>query len=331
MKVWILTSDSKSPSTNALRENLSQLKSNIQIEILSPELFTLQIDSQGNAEFIYDGQKLKKPNFCLLRLGWKSRESGLIIGQALESIGVKVINEPHSINRVSHKLLSQLELAKIKVPTPGMWYQSNSNANSFSSDWLNEPSSESPSSLKKDSSDPYSPKMEKSYVNNFVFKNFYGSQGFGVSWTEGYPQTQAWIDAYRNSKIPFFIQEFLDPREWFDIRCFFIGYNCIGTLRRIPPTNSIRGNFHQGGQLVPILLSEEVIDIARRAHLHFSLFYSAVDLMISSTLPPKSGCSLNMGQSIRLLEVNACPGLIGISKCLERDVAKELVHSIPFD
>lgn len=292
MHIWILSSNSGTFSSQALAFKLSQ--SGHKVEIKDPWKLSIRLESEKLHIFELNPQspqsfsEIPLPEVVMPRLGWKSRELGLRIVAALESQKIPSINSSHAISNSSHKLFSLLELRRFGIPVPQFQFQSSE----LSTDFLITQSS---------SKRPFSP---------LVFKQFFGSQGFGVTWSHDSSQAKSFGDFLRNSQIDFFVQQYLEPSEYKDIRCFFIGKNMVACCERISESD-LRRNLHQGGQQKIFNPGSDLVDLAFKAHQIFDLHYSAVDILTN-------------GQQHYVLEVNPNPGLEGMSQLLGSKIVDDL-------
>ncbi len=280
MKIWILSSDSESFSTKALSNLFIELGHEMQV--VDPLKVALSFNDES-MEIANGLEAMPLPDLVLPRFGWKSRDFGLSLALALESQGIRLVNSADGILRASHKLQSLLELRKNKIPVPDFHFQFSEN------------------------SSPY-PSLGNEKT---IFKQYFGSQGFGTTWSESPGQRKSLIDLMRNSSTPFFIQKYLSSEQYLDIRCFFLEDDLIASFKRTSGSHDLRSNLHQGGQHEKFAVSDEVRKIALKAHQVFNLKYSAVDLLVSA-------------HDIRILEVNPCPGLRGIAEHYGQEVLKEI-------
>lgn len=283
MKIWILTSDSNNLSSLALKRALSERDH--QAEVLNPHHISFQI-SRNNVDFFYNSAPIEKPKMAIPRLGWSSLEIGLIIASSLESAEVKVVNPTQGYRLAAHKLESILRLHQHGVATPTSRF---ANLNQDSENFLIGDST-------------------------LVFKQFHGSQGFGVTWSEDKYQTLSLIDFFRNSKTSFYSQEMIKESFGKDLRVFVAGSKILGAIER-QNKSDLRSNLQQGGSAKPAQISEEIARIAQDCVKHLGLFYAGVDIIISKQGP-------------LVIEVNPAPGFEGISRALNLDIAALLVDEL---
>lgn len=271
MKIWILSSDSESFSTKALSQSLLKLRH--EVDVVDPLGISTTLKDGSMALKNIFGERLSPPDLILPRLGWRSRDFGLNLTLSLESQGIPAMNSGMSILRTSHKLQSLFELRKNNIPVPDLHFQFSQN------------------------SEPL-PFFDSERT---IFKHYFGSQGFGTTWSESAGQSKSLVDLMRNSQTPFFIQKYLSPQCYKDIRCFFINDELIASFQRTSSPHDIRSNLNQGGHHEKYNVGDEIKKIAFKAHQTFNLKYSAVDILAGPN-------------DIRVLEVNPSPGLKGLSE-----------------
>jgi len=89
-------------------------------------------------------------------------------------------------------------------------------------------------------------------------------------------------------------------------------------MERVAPKNEFRSNIHRGGEGRLITLTNEEKEIAVKAIASLNLKIGGVDIIRSNKGP-------------MILEVNSSPGLEGIEKVTEIDIASEIYEYIEKD
>jgi len=109
-------------------------------------------------------------------------------------------------------------------------------------------------------------------------------------------------------------QEFIAESQGRDIRVFVIGQKVIACMERTSanPQEEFRSNLSLGGQGRKTTISRQEEDLCIAAVRRLKLDYAGVDLIPSH----RGGL---------ILEVNPCPGLEGIEKWSQKNIAKEIV------
>jgi len=148
-----------------------------------------------------------------------------------------------------------------------------------------------------------------------IVKLIEGTQGMGVVLAETDASAQSVIQAFRGLDANFIVQEFIREAEGSDIRCFVIGDRVVATMLRRAAPGEFRSNIHRGGKGEKLKLTPEERSAATRAAKAMGLKIAGVDMMRSNHGPV-------------VLEVNASPGLEGIEKATEVDVASRIIKHV---
>lgn len=145
-----------------------------------------------------------------------------------------------------------------------------------------------------------------------VVKDCLSSQGEGVFLFHNAKELSRCLNKLQGRDLLF--QEFIQESQGRDIRVFVIGESVHGAMERVAqnPEAEFRSNLSLGGKSHPVNLSPTeqslCIEVVRRLNLD----YAGVDFVRSHRGP-------------LILEVNPCPGLEGIEKCTERNIARDLI------
>lgn len=148
-----------------------------------------------------------------------------------------------------------------------------------------------------------------------VIKLLEGTQGIGVVLAENYQAAKSVIEAFRGLDANILVQEFIKEAGGADLRCFVVGNRVIAAMKRQGAAGEFRSNLHRGGNAVKIDLSPEEQETALRAAKAMGLKVAGVDLLRSNHGPV-------------VMEVNSSPGLEGIEKATNIDVAGKIIEFI---
>ncbi len=237
----------------------------------------------------YKGEKLEGFNAVIPRIGASITFYGTAVLRQFEMMGVYPLNESVGISRSRDKLRSLQILSRhgIGLPLTGF-------ANS-----------------------PDDTEALIKIVNGapLVVKLLQGTQGKGVVLAESHKAAQSLIEAFRNLKASFLVQEFIKEAGGADIRCFVIGEKVVASMMRQGKEGEFRSNLHRGGTATGIKLTPEERSTAVRAARHMGLNVSGVDILRSNHGPV-------------VLEVNSSPGLEGIETSTKLDVAGSIFEFI---
>ncbi|WP_078118861.1 30S ribosomal protein S6--L-glutamate ligase [Thiosocius teredinicola] len=141
-----------------------------------------------------------------------------------------------------------------------------------------------------------------------VIKLLEGTQGIGVVLAETHKAAESVIEAFMGLQANILVQEFIKEAGGADIRCFVIGDKVVAAMKRQGKEGEFRSNLHRGGSASLIRITPEERSTAVRAAKTMGLNVAGVDLLRSNHGPV-------------VMEVNSSPGLEGIEKATEKDIA----------
>ena len=146
-----------------------------------------------------------------------------------------------------------------------------------------------------------------------VIKLLEGTQGIGVVLAETQKAAESVIQAFMGLKANIMVQEFIKEAGGSDLRCFVVGEKVVASMKRQGPEGEFRSNLHRGGNASLVRLTPEERSTAVRAAKIMGLEVCGVDLLRSNHGPV-------------VMEVNSSPGLEGIEKASEKDVAGIIIQ-----
>lgn len=145
-----------------------------------------------------------------------------------------------------------------------------------------------------------------------VVKLLEGTQGIGVVLAETQKAAESVIEAFRGLEANILVQEFIQEAGGADVRCFVIGGRVIASMERRARSGEFRSNLHRGGTAIKARLTPEERSTAVRAAKAMGLNVAGVDILRSNHGPV-------------VMEVNSSPGLEGIERATELDVADKII------
>ncbi|MEM8734423.1 MAG: RimK family alpha-L-glutamate ligase [Planctomycetota bacterium] len=148
-----------------------------------------------------------------------------------------------------------------------------------------------------------------------IIKLIEGTQGIGVLLAETVSAAAGIIELLQSQKQSVLIQKFVAESKGRDIRAFVVGDRVVASMRRIAQGQEFRSNVHRGGITEPIVLDEEYCRTAIRAAQIMGLRVAGVDMLEGSDGP-------------QIMEVNSSPGLEGIERSTQLDVAGAVIDYI---
>ena len=123
------------------------------------------------------------------------------------------------------------------------------------------------------------------------------------------------IDAFRELKADFLVQEFIKEAGGSDVRCLVIGRRVVAAMQRTASNGEFRSNLHRGGTAELTKLTPAERATAVKAAQIMGLNVAGVDILRSSRGP-------------LVMEVNSSPGLEGIENASRKNVAGEIIKFI---
>ncbi|GAB4009830.1 MAG: 30S ribosomal protein S6--L-glutamate ligase [Bdellovibrio sp.] len=248
------------------------------------------IDITANTPCIsYKGQKLLDYHAIIPRIGSSITFHGMAVVRQFEMMGVYPLNESNAIGRARDKLRSLQLLAHQNIPLPNTAFA-------------------------------HATQQTEELISMaggapVVVKLLEGSQGAGVVLGETKKAAESVIEAFKAVEANFLVQEFIKEAAGSDIRCFVIGDSVVAAMKRTAKEGDFRSNIHRGGSAEAVELTPEEEKIAVKAARIMGLNVAGVDMIRSNRGP-------------LIIEVNSSPGLEGIEKATNINVAGLIVEFI---
>lgn len=148
-----------------------------------------------------------------------------------------------------------------------------------------------------------------------VIKLLEGTQGIGVLLAETIKSAEAIVELLQSQNQNVLIQKFVAESRGKDIRAFVVGDQVVAAMRRVAQGQEFRSNVHRGGLTESVELSEEYATTALRAAQIMGLRVAGVDMLEGKDGP-------------QIMEVNSSPGLEGIERCTQLDVAGAIIDHV---
>ena len=148
-----------------------------------------------------------------------------------------------------------------------------------------------------------------------VIKLLEGTQGIGVVLAETKKAAKSVIEAFHGLHADILIQEFIKEAGGADIRAFVVNGKVVGAMRRQGAEGEFRSNLHRGGSAQMVKLTRAQRALALNAAKAMGLNMAGVDMIEAKRGP-------------LVLEVNSSPGLEGIEKATQKDIAGEIIKYI---
>lgn len=238
---------------------------------------------------IHQGKPLTDADAVIPRIGASHTFYGAAVVRQFEMMGVFTTNRSQAIARSRDKLRCLQILAKHGIGLPVTGCA-------------------------------HSTKDVKGLINSvggapLVIKLLEGTQGIGVVLAETPNAAESVIEAFRDLEANIIVQEFVREAEGCDIRAFVVGDRVIAAMLRRAPAGEFRSNIHRGGKPEAIEISNDERVAAVKAAKAMGLSVAGVDMLRSHKGPV-------------VMEVNSSPGLEGIERATDIDVASAIIEFI---
>ena len=148
-----------------------------------------------------------------------------------------------------------------------------------------------------------------------VIKLLEGTQGIGVVLAPDTGVASAIIETLQSAKQNVLIQPFVKESKGRDVRALVVGDRVVAAMRRTAAGDEFRSNVHRGGTVEAIELDEEYERTAVRSAQIMGLRVAGVDMLEGADGP-------------LVMEVNSSPGLEGIERATDLDVAGSIIDFV---
>ena len=244
---------------------------------------------ERSPDLYYDQKQINDYDAVLPRIGTSITYFGTAVVRQFEQMDVYVANSSAGISNSRDKLRSLQIFSKHNIGIP-------------------------PTTYVKDKKDVL-PAIERVGGAPVVIKLIEGTQGIGVLLAETIKSAEGIIELLQSQKQNVLIQKFVAESKGKDIRAFVVGDEVVGAMRRVAQGQEFRSNVHRGGKTEMVELDEKYRETAVRAAQIMGLRVAGVDMLEGANGP-------------QIMEVNSSPGLEGIEKCTQLDIAGSIVDFI---
>ena len=244
---------------------------------------------KGELHINYLGKKLPTPDAIIPRIGASRTFYGTAMVRHFEMMDVFSTSGNLAIARSRDKLRSLQVLSKHNVDMPKTVFASNK-------------------SSAKDV-------IALSGGTPLVLKILEGTQGVGVVLVDTEKAAKSVLDAFYGMDVNLLVQEFIKEAGGADIRALVVDGTVVGAMKRQGATGDFRSNLHQGGSATAHKLTRKEKSTALAAAKAMGLGVCGVDMIESARGP-------------LVMEVNSSPGLEGIEKSTEIDIAGKVMDYI---
>src|SRR5262245_24758026 len=256
---------------------------------------TLQFDvriSRQSPQLLYQGEPVGPVDAVVPRIGASITAFGLAVVRQFEIMGVWCLNESQAIARSRDKLRCLQLLSRHDIGLPPTVYTRQAD--------------HVPSCMERIKGPPV------------VVKLLEGTQGIGVVLAESTAAAASVVEAFHGLDQNILIQKFIKEAKGADIRAFVVGRKVVAAMKRQALAGEFRSNLHRGAKAKKVRLAAEYRKTALAAARVLGLRLAGVDMIESKEGP-------------MVMEVNSSPGLEGIEKATDLDVADAIIEYIERD
>lgn len=145
-----------------------------------------------------------------------------------------------------------------------------------------------------------------------IVKLVRGTQGRGVFLVSEMRVLEAIFALLKQVRQEMLIQEYIHEASGSDIRIIVVDGQCIAAMQRTAAEGEFRSNLHQGGSAKPLFLNQEMKTFAIKAAQIHGLSVAGIDILLSNRGP-------------LFIEANSSPGLEGIERTTQADIAGKII------
>ncbi|HIE81340.1 MAG TPA: RimK family alpha-L-glutamate ligase [Candidatus Poseidoniales archaeon] len=250
------------------------------VRIIDPLSVTVVVDERGGRIF-HRGWPVEC-EAVIPRIGYSITRRGVAIVRQFEHMGVIILNPSDAILQSRDKLLASQLMADAGIPVPITAHVA----------------------AREDTNRA----IDRVGGVPCVVKATEGTQGSAVYLARTHEQARQLVFQMLERGMRPLVQEYIEESHGHDIRVFVVGGRVSAAMRRRAAGDEFRSNFHLGGHVEPVHLSEAQIAVALSAANILGMDIAGVDMLESRDGP-------------LVLEVNSSPGLQGIEAASGVNVA----------
>lgn len=258
------------------------------VKVLDTLRFAIDLQP-GEPDLYFRQKQLSTYDAIIPRIGASITHYGTAVVRQFEQMDVYTVNSSAGIVNTRDKLRSLQILSRHNIGIP---------RTTFVRD-------------KKD----VLPSIERVGGAPIIIKLLEGTQGIGVLLAESEKSATAMIELLQSQKQNVLIQKFVAESKGRDVRAFVVGDQVVGAVRRVAQGQEFRSNIHRGGVAEPVELDEQYRTTAVRAAQIMGLHVAGVDMLEGADGP-------------QIMELNSSPGLEGIERATQLDIAGAIVDYV---
>lgn len=257
------------------------------VTVIDPLKFNIAL-KEGRAAITYRDKTVGLPDVVIPRISGAINNFGVAVVKQFELLGVPVMNRSSAIALSRDKFIAAQHLLARGIPVPATAMIRNPE--------------DIAAALKLVGGPPV------------ILKLIEGAQGIGVILAESMDTVESALNAFFSLGQNIILQQFVSESRGRDIRVMVVRRKIVASMRRIAKAGEFRTNIHRGGLAEKIFLPPVYADLAVRAVETMGLDIAGVDIIESADGP-------------KILEINSSPGIEGLEKVNELDIAAEIIRS----
>ena len=258
------------------------------VKVLNTLKFAIDLE-KGEPDLYFRSKQLSAYDAVLPRIGASLTYFGTAVVRQFEQMDVFPANSSSGISNSRDKLRSLQILSRHHIGIPQTTFV-------------------------RDKADIL-PAIERVGGAPVVIKLLEGTQGVGVILADSVKIAEAIIETLHSTRQNVLVQKFVAESRGRDVRAFVVGDQVVAAMRRVAQGAEFRSNIHRGGRTEPVELDERYRETAVRAAQIMGLRVAGVDMLESDSGP-------------QVMEVNSSPGLEGIERTTNLDIAGAVVDYI---
>jgi len=286
MKIAILSKGAANYTTRRLKE--VALERGHEVRVINYAKCYVAIE-KDHPVIRYKGESLEKFDAIIPRIAQSYTKYGTAVARQFESQGSFTTGSSIAINRSRDKLRAYQVLAKAGVAIP---------KTVFARETAN-----------------FEDVISLAGGTPLIIKVARGTHGNGVVLAETPKAAKAVMQAFYVEGVNFLLQEFVKESAGTDIRALVVGGRVVASVKRQSLDGDFRSNTHQGGEGVPVKLTDEERKTAIKAAKAMGLPVCGVDMMRSERGP-------------LVLEVNSSASIKTPELITKRNVAEKIIEYI---
>ena len=258
------------------------------VKVLNTLRFAIDL-SQEEPQLQYRGKPLSEYDAIIPRIGNSITYFGTAVVRQFEQMDVYTPNTANGISNARDKLRATQILSRHNIAMPATTFVRN----------------------RAD----VRPAIERVGGAPVVIKLLEGTQGIGVILAPELKVAEAIIETLHSTNQNVLIQHFVRESRGRDIRALVVGDRVVAAMRRTAVGDEFRSNVHRGGSVEPVEITPEYEQAAVRSAQIMGLKVAGVDMLEGADGP-------------LVMEVNSSPGLEGIERATNLDIAGAIIDHI---